>query len=73
MYHYKIKFSSIRAVTSQLRAHTALPEDLSFVPSIQVGRLTTICNYSAEESSALFWSLREYTCTRGITHAVKHT
>ena len=54
-----IKKSVFRAgeMAQQLRAFTALAEDLSSIPSIQVRWLKTTCNSSSRGSDALFWPL----------------
>ena len=36
----------VRQMVQELRSLTALAKDLSLVPSIRIGQLTTICNCS---------------------------
>lgn len=45
-------------MAQRLRAHAALPEDLSWITDTNVGQLTTMYNSSSRESDILIWLSR---------------
>lgn len=56
-----------------LRAWAALPEDLSLIPSTNVGQLTTLPNSRSRESDILFWLSEAHTHMHRCTHMHNRT
>lgn len=53
------KLQGAGEMAQQLKAHTALSEDQSFVLHTHVGQLKIVCNYRFWRSDTIFWPLWE--------------
>lgn len=60
-------------MTQWLRTHTALAEDLSLIPSSNVGQLTTVYDSNSMESDILFWFSQALYFHRLCIHMHNHT